>query len=467
MAAARIRNMNKLLKDNTNAHSVRMAIGAAQLGLKSVDPYLLVRNSIKIADSILNISDVNGHPTRFDLSLFGSIYVVGAGKATGGMLYGLKHVFGKRIREYAITIPYNVGTKGPASFITKASHPLPDKNGVKGTKKILAVIEKATPKDLVFVLISGGGSALMPLPIKGTTLQEKQEVTSGLLASGASINEINTVRKHLSGIKGGRLAMAMQTGTTLVSLILSDVVTDKVETIASGPTAPDRTTFNDAKLILQKYKLWNNEKVISKSIRKVIDNGLQKRIADTPKPTDPVFRNVHNILIGNNSIACAAISRYLDNHGIKAMNLGSSFTGCPLNLGDFLFKMVDDFLPESVSYAFVLGGETTVELGNGMVGIGGRNQEAVLAAASKFKSWNEKDFTIICLGTDGIDGNSKAAGALITPRILSKIAKKKIEVCKYLRKHDSNTFFKKINSTVITDATGTNVNDISIVCRIK
>ncbi|HEX9318512.1 MAG TPA: MOFRL family protein, partial [Nitrososphaeraceae archaeon] len=272
---------------------------------------------------------------------------------------------------------------------------------------------------------------------------------------------------HLSGIKGGRLVMAMENGTTLVSLILSDVVTDNIETIASGPTAPDRTTFNDAKLILQKYKLWNNERVISKSIRKVIDDGVQKRIADTPKPSDPVFRNVHNILIGNNSIACAAISTFFNNHGIKAMNLGSSFTGCPSNLGNFLFRMVDDFLPESAPYAFVLGGETTVELSSGMVGIGGRNQEAVLAASSKFKSWADKDFTIICLGTDGIDGNSKAAGALITPRILSKVARRKIEFCKYLRKHDSNTFFKKVNSTVITDATGTNVNDISIVCRLK
>jgi glycerate 2-kinase len=467
MVAAKIKNLSRLLMEKTDANSVRMAMGAGQSGLKSVVPYLLVRNRIKIAERILNISDVNGQVTRFDLSSFESIYAVGAGKAVAGMLCGLKHVFGKRIKECAITVPYNLETKRLGSFVTKASHPLPDENGLEGTKKILAVIEKATCKDLIFVLISGGGSALMPLPIKGTTLGEKQKVTSGLLASGASIDEINTVRKHLSGIKGGKLAAAAEFGTTILSLILSDVTTDKIETIASGPTAPDKTTFKDTKLILQKYKLWDNKKVISKSIRRIIDDGAQKKIADTPKPSNPIFKNVHNILIGNNAIACEAVSRYLTKHGIKAMNLGSSFTGSPSNLGEFLFKLVDDFLPESAPYAFVLGGETTVELNNGRVGIGGRNQEAVLAASSKFKLWTDKEFAVVCLGTDGIDGNSKAAGAFISPRILSKIAKKKMVVREYLHKHDSNTFFKKVSSTIITGATGTNVNDISIVCRLK
>lgn len=474
MILQRIRNKYQLLKQNANVRSLPMVLKAAEVGLKSVDPYLLVKTSLKIGDSILGIRDVKGKTIQFDLSLFDSIYVVGAGKAAARMFEGLISVLNRKITDAAITIPYNVSTrphyvttKRLSSFITKASHPLPDKNGVRGSRKILTILENATSKDLVFALISGGGSALMPLPIKGITLSEKLELISKLLASGASIEELNIVRKHLSGIKGGRLVKSLKNHARLISLILSDVVSDNIETIASGPTAPDSTSFNDAKIILQKYSLWDKEKIVSESIRKIINDGVRKSIDDTPKASDPVFRNVNNLIIGNNSLACNAIFSYLSLRRIRTMNLGSSFTGQSCNLGTLLFKLVDGFLPESVPYAFVLGGETTVKLSGGKIGIGGRNQEAVLTAASKFGSWGGKDFTIMCLGTDGIDGNSKAAGALITPNILTRITKKNIKFGKYLNKHDSSTFLRKVGSTVITDATGTNVNDISIVCRLS
>jgi glycerate 2-kinase len=469
MQIARIQNKHLLLKENQNVKSLRVTIEAAEAALISVNPFLLMRNSVKISDSIMYINDVNSELTRLDLSLFESIYIVGAGKATADMFQGLMHVLKKkrRVTDIAITIPYNIGTNKLTASITKAGHPVPDMNGVLGSKRILSVLKKATSSDLVFALISGGGSALMPLPLEGITLHEKQNITSGLLSSGASIDEINTVRKHLSAIKGGRLAKAVRKGVTLVSLILSDVVSDKIEIIASGPTAPDRSSFNDAKLILSKYKLWGKDTVVSQNVRKVINDGVEKKIEDTPKPKDPVFKKVHNLLIGNNLIACKAVSSYLHSHGIRTMNLGSSFTGKASKLGDFLSKLVNDFSPESVPYAFVLGGETTVELCGRISGIGGRNQEAALSAVSRLKSWTDKDFTIICLGTDGIDGNSQAAGALVTPKLLSQIDKKKVHIHKYLQRHDSNTFFKKVNSLVITNPTGTNVNDISIVCRLR
>jgi glycerate-2-kinase len=469
MNAARIHNKASLLRENHNIRSLHVAVNATEAALMSVNPFSLLRNNVKISDSIMYISDVNSELIRLDLSLFKSIYIVGAGKATADMLQGLMHVLKneKKISDAAITIPYGTTTGKLAASIMRAGHPFPDINGVLGSKKILSILEKATGSDIVFTLISGGGSALMPLPIEGISLQEKQKITSGLLSSGASIDEINTVRKHLSAIKGGRLAKALRKGVTLVSLILSDVVSDRIEIIASGPTAPDKSTFSDAKSILLKYKLWSCDTFVSQNVRNVINSGVRKRIEDTPKPQDPVFQRVRNLIIGNNFIACKTASSYLKNRGIRTMNLGSDFTGEAFKLGNFLYRLVNDFSRESVPYAFVFGGETTVKLRGRLNGTGGRNQEAVLSTISRLKSWSDKDFTILCLGTDGIDGNSEAAGALLTPKVLSEIDKRKLHVNEYLRRHDSNTLFKRVNSSVITKLTGTNVNDISIVCRLR
>jgi len=470
MHAPKIHNRGKLLKENNNLKSLLLTLDATQAALSSVDPFMLTTNKVKVIDSTMYISDVNSESTRLDLSLFERIYIVGAGKASGGMLNGLAQVLKnkRKISGVAITIPYGAAATDKFSpYITRAGHPFPDVNGVIGSKKILSVLKRAKAGDIVFTLISGGGSALMPLPIDGVSLQEKQKITSGLLSSGASIVEINTVRKHLSSIKGGKLAKALCKGVTLVSLILSDVVSDNLEIIASGPTAPDKSTFSDTKSILLKYHLWSSDKFVSQNIRNVINSGIEKKIEDTPKPEDPIFQKVRNLIIGNNFIACKTISSYLNTRGIRTMNLGSDFIGDAFKLGNLLSKLVEDFSQESVPYAFVLGGETTVKLRGRLNGIGGRNQEAALVALSKLKSRSEKDFTILCLGTDGIDGNSEAAGAVVTPRILSEIDKNNLRVNKYLVAHDSNTFFKRANSIVITNLTGTNVNDISIVCRIK
>jgi glycerate 2-kinase len=469
MNVAKIHNKASLLRENHDIRSLHVAMNAIEAALMSVNPGSLLRNNVKISNSIMYISDVNSELTRLDLSLFKSIYIVGAGKAAADMLQGLMHVLKneKKISDAAITIPYGTPAGKLAASIMRAGHPFPDINGVLGSKKILSILEKATGNDMVFTLISGGGSALMPLPIEGISLQEKQKITSGLLSSGASIDEINTVRKHLSAIKGGRLAKALRKGVTLVSLILSDVVSDRIEIIASGPTAPDKSTFSDAKSILLKYKLWSCDTFVSQNVRNVINSGVRKRIEDTPKPQDPVFQRVRNLIIGNNFIACKTASSYLNNRGIRTMNLGSDFTGEAFRLGSFLSRLVNDFSRESIPYAFILGGETTVKLGDRLNGKGGRNQEAALSAISKLKSWSDKDFTIMCLGTDGIDGNTEAAGAIVTPKVLAVIDKKKLHVNKYLRCHDSNTFFKKVNSLVFTKLTGTNVNDISIVCRLR
>jgi glycerate-2-kinase len=322
--------------------------------------------------------------------------------------------------------------------------------------------------EFVVMFLSGGASALMPLPIDIINLKEKQNITKKLLSSGATIDEMNTVRKHLSKVKGGRLAEIVNRRFSLLTLILSDVVNDKIDVIASGPTVPDLTTFEDAKKVLVKYKIWNNNKIVSNKLRKLISDGISGYIKDTPKPGNRIFSNINNVIIGNNTIACQNIKLFLERKGIKTMYLGSSFTGKAADLGSFLFRLVKDFPSILTPYAFVLGGETTVDLKSRTNGIGGRNQEAVLSAASLFKNLDkEMDFTITSFGTDGIDGNSTAAGAVVNQQMLLRITQQGLRISKYLKNHDSNTLFNNINGAIYTKITGTNVNDVSIVCRLR
>jgi glycerate 2-kinase len=317
-------------------------------------------------------------------------------------------------------------------------------------------------------LISGGGSALLPLPAEGITVLNKQEIASTIMSRGASIHEINVVRKHLSMIKGGQLLRYVNRGCTVVSLILSDVIGDNIETIASGPTVPDSSTFKEAGLVLKKYHLWNDKKAQNAAVKEVIIKGMKGNINDTPKPGDPIFKNVNNLLIGNNALVCENAVKYLKKHRLQALNLGSSFDGEAKNFGRTLASLAHNFGISFSPFGFVLGGETTVKLNKRKNnGSGGRNQEAILAAILNFKFQCRDDISIVCMGTDGIDGNTDAAGGLLTPKTISITNEKKLELKSYLNNHDSYNALKKVNSLIITGRTGTNVNDIAIICRLK
>jgi len=468
MTNLKLQNKSKILKSNYS-DSLGLTLDAIEVGLSSVNPVSLMKSSVKIEGNNLSIFDYNGKKTRFDIGLFRSIYLVGAGKATASMVDAFISILNNRkIKEGCITVPYGIKMKSNLCSVTNAAHPIPDSNGVLGTIKILNMLEKVKKNDLLLMFLSGGASALMPLPLDIIGLDEKQNITIKLLSSGATIDEMNTVRKHLSQIKGGRLASIINKKFPVITLILSDVVQDKIDVIGSGPTVPDLTTFKDTKKILLKYKLWKNERLVSKKLRGLISDGMLGKIRDTPKPGNPIFTNIYNVIIGNNNIACKNIKLFLEKSGVKTMYLGSAFTGKSRILGDFLFKLVNDFPSISTPYAFVFGGETTVDLENKIRGIGGRNQEAVLSAAAHFENLDEgMDFTIACIGTDGIDGNSKAAGAIVNPKLLVNIKQKKLKISNYLKNHDSNTLFNKVNGALYTKITGTNVNDISIVCRLK
>jgi glycerate-2-kinase len=320
-------------------------------------------------------------------------------------------------------------------------------------------VEQAEVEDLVLCLISGGGSSLMPLPREGITLEDKQALTGALLKSGAPINEINTVRKHLSTFKGGWLAKKASPAT-VVSIILSDVVGDPLDSIASGPTAPDPSTFADAQKILQKYHLWETAPAL---VQKLLTEGVEGKLEETPKPADPTFTHVHNIIIGNYQTASKACAEYLKAAGLKTIHFDDPLEGEARQMGKALARCASkasayDFsLPKPIG--IVAGGETTVTVtGNG---VGGRNQELALAAAMFLE---DADACVIAsVSTDGIDGPTEAAGAIVDSYTLKRASALGLDAEKYLNNNDSNPLFAKLGDLVLTGATGTNVNDITVI----
>jgi glycerate-2-kinase len=449
--------------------SLSVVLSAIERSLEYMDPKHLIQKTIKINGSTLQVSSsLQTFSLRMNLCSFDSVYLVGAGKATSKMAEALSKILGLRLSGGAINVPYLSNTHVDTKVVvTEAGHPIPDEVGVKGTEKIINILRKTKNSDLVFVLISGGASALMPLPADGIKLSDKQKITNDLLSSGASINEINIVRKHISKVKGGQLVRLIKKGCTVISLILSDVIGDDIQTIASGPTVPDTSTFKDAASVLKKYGLWAKKREHS-SVINLISDGLKGFIEDTPKASDPIFDRVHNLVIGNNTLLCKKATQYLKRRGLDAKYLGSSFDGQAKSFGLLIAKLARQINKSSKPSAFILGGETTVKLNKRTKnGVGGRNQEAILTAALKLNFASGDDIAVLCMGTDGIDGNSMAAGAFITPKTVSLVKQSEMKMKKYLHAHDSYNALREVHSSIITGRTGTNLNDISIVCGIS
>jgi glycerate 2-kinase len=399
----------------------------------------------------------------FDLKEFKHIYVVGGGKAGEKMAGGLEAVLGEYITSGVINIPPHV-SKGSSGIIElhEASHPIPSQSGVEGTRRMIAIAENANEDDLLICLISGGGSSLMPLPCDGFSLADKQEITDTLLKSGATITEINSVRKHLSAFKGGGLARKAYPATVL-NLVLSDVVGDPLDSIASGPTVPDLSTFQDAVNVLKKYELWAK---IRPCVCGLLTEGVEGRIAETPKPDDPAFRKVHNVVIGNNRTASMAALGYLKSKGLNALLLTASVEGEAKYLGAFLASLAREVAfsgnPVCRPSAIVIGGETTVTVRRG--GKGGRNQELALAAAIRISKI--EGCVIASLSTDGVDGPTDAAGAVADCYSAQRAIEMGFAPEEFLEENDSYTFFSNLGDLILTGPTGTNVNDISVIIMV-
>jgi len=323
----------------------------------------------------------------------------------------------------------------------------------------LEIAEKAGENDLVICLISGGGSSLMPLPRGDISIVDKKKITEALLKCGATINEINTVRKHISDFKGGWLAKKAYPATVL-NLILSDVIGDPLDFIASGPTVPDSTTFHEAVKILKKYELWNT---VPESIRKVLSDGEKGLIPETPKADDQVFKKVFTVVVGNNRFASLAACESLRSNGLNTLLLTSTLEGEARHVGTVLASIAREISisqnPVSKPAGIVAGGETTVTVKG--KGLGGRNQEIALSAALKLEGMN--GVVLASLSTDGVDGPTDAAGAIVDGKTLERAANKGLNPEEFLAENNSYNFFSELGDLIFTGPTGTNVNDVSVI----
>ena len=358
-----------------------------------------------------------------------------------------------------INVKYGFAGELHHTEIIEAGHPLPDQKGVEGARKIVDLLHSAGERDLIFSLISGGGSALLPLPAGTIALAEKQALTRKLLECGAPIGEINAIRKHISLSKGGQLARAAFPATT-VNLMLSDVVGDKMDVIASGPFVPDQSTFREAWAIIQKYDLTD----IPESIRAHLQNGLEGKIPETPKAGDVVFSRVYNRIVGSNLLALEAAREEAERRGYTTLILSSMVEGETKEVARVHTAIAKEILasgrPIRAPACVISGGETTVTIRG--QGLGGRNQEFCLAAALDLMDLPPR-VVILSGGTDGNDGPTAAAGAIVDPQTVQRGIQAGMKAAEYLRNNDSFRFFEKTGDLLITGPTKTNVMDVRLV----
>ncbi len=452
-----IKNEKQLL-DNAKTPELRRArqilIELVNKAIESADPSSKMRSRVRIDGECLKIGTY-----ELDLSEVGKIIVVGGGKASGNMAEVFEEIFGDRITSGVVNVP-----EGTASVyrtrkikLVEAGHPLPTRAGVKGAEEMINLVSDLEPQDLVVCLLSGGGSALITLPAEGISLDELRETTQLLLKSGAMIQEVNAVRKHLSRIKGGQLAKAAHPAR-VITLLISDVVGDRLDTIASGPTYPDPMTFSDALAVIEKYGLIEKA---PKNILKHLKKGAEEKVPETPKPGGKYFLNTFYEIIASNADAIRAAMEVGKSHGFNVSILTTTMQGEAREVGAHLATIAKGVIeaskPVSRPALLISGGETTVTVKG--EGIGGRNQELVLSAAIGISGLGNA--TVASFSTDGIDGPTDAAGAVADSFTLEKARHLKLDPVLHLERNDSHSFFKEIGDLLITGPTRTNVMDIA------
>ena len=422
-------------------------------GVESVLPSGLITKKMSLEDNSLIIG-----PQSYSMEAIENIYVIGAGKASAMMGAEVEKILGNRITEGRIVVKYGHSCKLKYIGISEAGHPGPDENGIKATREILKIAELANCNDLVICLLSGGGSSLLVDIPEGCSLKDIIKVSDLLINSGASISEINAVRKHLSGVKGGQLARVAYPAI-LVNLIISDVTGDPFDVIASGPTVPDPTTFLQALNVLATFGL---TRIVPRGILAYLKRGVAGKKPETPKPGDPVFDNTFNILVGSNNVALEAARSKALEFNVNAVIVDYQLQGDTSTVAEYLVETALRFKNdknEVKPVCLLFGGETTVKMIG--KGTGGRNQHLALLSAMLLH--NSEGITILCAGTDGNDGPTDAAGAVVDSDTISDANSKNIYAEKYLEEFDSFHFFKKEGGHIITGPTMTNVMDIIVV----
>jgi glycerate 2-kinase len=407
----------------------RQALRIFKAALKAADPYQAVLRHLRI-----------------DPEPYRNIFVIGAGKASAQMARGVERLLGARVTGGEINVKDGHTARLRRIRINECGHPIPDQRGVAGARRIAQIGAQAGPDDLVICLISGGASALLPFPSPPITLAEKQKTTQLLLNCGASIHEINCVRKHISQIKGGKLARLVYPAA-LVTLILSDVIGDDLDVIGSGPTVPDRSTLADARAILRKY-------------------GIPNKLAatdETPKPGDKIFKKTRSIIVGSNALAVDAAALEARRLGFHTQVLTTFLEGEAREVARVHAAIAREIRtsgrPVRAPACVISGGETTVTIRG--TGLGGRNQEFALAAALEIADLRQA--LILSAGTDGTDGPTDAAGAIADGSTIERAQALGLSAAGFLANNDSYHFFEATGDLIKTGPTGTNVADIQLI----
>lgn len=424
----------------------------------------LRRHALRIFRAALTAADpreaILRRMRRYNLRRFQNIYLVGAGKASARMAAALEHVPGLRITGGLVNVKY--GHTAPLRWVEllECGHPVPDENGLAGAKRIAEIARQAGRRDLLLCVISGGASALLPLPAEGISLADKQATTEALLACGADIHELNTIRKHLSAIKGGQLAR-LAWPATVIALVLADVIGDDLDVIGSGPTVPDRSTFAGALEIVRRYGLLER---VPGNVRERLERGGAGEIEETPGPGDPAFARVRNVIVGSNRIAVDAAARASRALGYRTLVLSTMVQGETRDVARVHAAIAREIRasghPVKPPACIISGGETTVTLCDGH-GLGGRNQEFVLAAARDIAGM--ENVVVLSAGTDGTDGPTDAAGAIADGRTVARASEMGLSAAEGLARNDSYHFFEPLGDLIRTGPTGTNVMDVHVV----
>ncbi|ASA77985.1 glycerate kinase [Thermococcus sp. 5-4] len=426
------------------------ALEVMNSAIESADPYRAVRRSINVDGNRMAVFG-----EEFPLS--GKVYLLAFGKAACSMARAVVDLLGERIEEGVIITKYGYAEDCPKMErlkVIEAGHPVPDENSLLGGRLGLELAEKVGENDVLLVLISGGGSALFLLPERGITLEDKIRTNELLLKSGAKIYEINTVRKHISAVKGGKLAKRVR--GTVISLILSDVVGDPLEAIASGPTVKDPTTFGDAFRILKLYGVWEK---LPESVKAHIELGLEGKAEETLKEDLP---NVRNFIVGSNTLACESALAKARELGYNALLLTTTLEGeareIALAIGSIVQEIARYDRPVPKPAVLIAGGEWTVTIEE-KAGLGGPNQEFALSIARKIDGLNA---VVLAVDTDGTDGPTDAAGGIVDGKTLGLLRESGIDVEEVLRRHDAYNALEKVGALLRTGPTGTNVNSLMV-----
>jgi len=422
-------------------------------GIESADPFPAVVKILDVANDCLRAG-----ASAYDLSAIDNIFVAGCGKAAARMALALEALLGERIDGGLIVVKYGHQLGLAKIDVIEAGHPIPDQAGLNGARQIMELARHCRESDLLFFLASGGGSALLPCPAEGLTLDDKRRTTEILLKSGASIHEVNAVRKHISQIKGGRLAQ-LAAPARLVSLIVSDVVNDSLEDIASGPTVPDSSTYGGCLNIIRRYDEGDR---IPKGVIELLQRGAKGGIPETPKRGDAAFEKVQNIIIASNRLALAAAQQRAQALGYQTLVLSDSIEGeSRIVAGShsvFVKEIIRTNRPVSRPACLIAGGETTVTVRGD--GLGGRNQEFCVAAAMAIDGLD--GVVILSGGTDGTDGPTDAAGGIVDGSTIERGKAQQIDAGIYLTRNDSYHFLQATGDLLVTGPTLTNVMDLQI-----